>query len=51
MVEAKRKPINGRNASDELCEVKIRNVLAAGGSVWDGERLWKHPQQEKDCGE
>lgn len=50
-MEAKHKPINGRNVSDKLCEVKMRNVLAAHGSVWDDERLWKHLQQEKDRGE
>lgn len=51
LVKGKHKPINGRNESDELCEVKMRNVLAARGSVWDDERLWKYLQQEKGRGE
>lgn len=51
LVKAKHKPVNGRNASDKLCEVKMRNVLAARGSVWDDEKLWKYLQQEKNHGE
>lgn len=51
LVKVKHKPINGRNASDKLCEVKMRNVLGACGGVWDDERLWKYLQQEKDRGE